>query len=173
MALGARGQRKQERLSLRATARQVELIDEAAAAVDKTRTDFMLDVAVQESKRILADRRTFTLGDEERDAFLMLLDRPVVEKPRLRALFERGSVLEEKESQPASRPSSRSTPPTTSASSRAGSPRWTTGCAGTPSRTWRSALRARTSPARREATSYVATTASPRRASSSPRPPRR
>jgi uncharacterized protein (DUF1778 family) len=97
MALGARGQRKQERLSLRATARQVELIDEAAAAVDKTRTDFMLDVAVQESKRILADRRTFTLGDEERDAFLMLLDRPVVEKPRLRALFERGSVLEEKE----------------------------------------------------------------------------
>jgi uncharacterized protein (DUF1778 family) len=57
----------------------------------------MLDIAVQESKRILADRRTFTLGDEERDAFLMLLDRPVVEKPRLRALLERASVLEEKE----------------------------------------------------------------------------
>lgn len=97
MAMSALGQRKQERLSLRATPRQVELIDAAAAAVDKTRTDFMLDVAVQESKRILADRRTFTLGDEERDAFLMLLDRPVAQKPRLRALFERGSVLEEKE----------------------------------------------------------------------------
>lgn len=90
-------QRKQERLSLRATPRQVELIDEAAAAVEKTRTDFMLDIAVQESKRILADLRTFILGDEERDAFLMLLDRPIVEKPRLRTLFERGSVLEEKE----------------------------------------------------------------------------
>jgi uncharacterized protein (DUF1778 family) len=86
-------QRKDERVSLRATPRQVEMIDEAAAAVEKTRTDFMLDVAVQEARRILSDRRTFTLGDRERDEFLRLLDRPPVDKPRLRALFERGSVL--------------------------------------------------------------------------------
>lgn len=91
------GQRKQERVSLRATPRHVQLIDEAAAAVEKTRANFMLDVAVHESKRILADLYTFTLGDEERDALLMVLDRPVDPKPRLRALFERGSVLEEKE----------------------------------------------------------------------------
>ena len=62
MAMSAPGEKKHYRLSLRATRRQVELIDEAGAAVGKTRTDFMLDVAVRESKRILADLRTFTLG---------------------------------------------------------------------------------------------------------------
>ena len=85
--------RKEVRIPLRATSRQVELIDEAAAAAEKNRTDFMLDAAVKESKIVLADRHTFLLGDSERDEFLRLLDRPPVDRPRLRALFERGSVL--------------------------------------------------------------------------------
>ncbi|MGZ5306724.1 MAG: type II toxin-antitoxin system TacA family antitoxin [Actinomycetota bacterium] len=86
-------QKKQDRISLRATPRQVDVIDQAAEALQKNRSDFMLDVAVQEAMRVLTDRRTFLLGDQERDEFLQLLDRPPVEKPRLRALFERGSAL--------------------------------------------------------------------------------
>jgi uncharacterized protein (DUF1778 family) len=90
---GASVQKKQGRISLRATPRQVDVIDQAAEALQKNRSDFMLDVAVQEAMRILADRRSFLLGDEQRDEFLRMLDRPPMEKPRLRALFERGSVL--------------------------------------------------------------------------------
>jgi len=86
-------QRKQDRIYLRATSRQVDVIDQAAEAIQKNRSDFMLDAAVEEARRVLADRRTFLLGDEERDEFLRMLDRPPAEKPRLRALFERGSVL--------------------------------------------------------------------------------
>lgn len=85
--------RKDQRIPLRATHGQVELIDEAAAAEQKNRTDFMLEAAIEKSRRILADRRIFALGNRERDEFLALLDRPPIEKPRLRALFERGSVL--------------------------------------------------------------------------------
>lgn len=85
--------KKQERISLRATARQVDVIDEAAEALQKNRSDFMLDVAVQEAARVLADRRTFTLGEEQRDAFLALLERPPLEKPALRALLARGGAL--------------------------------------------------------------------------------
>lgn len=92
-ATNVRAQKKQDRISLRATPRQVDVIDQAAEAVQKNRSDFMLDVAVQEAMRILADRRTFLLGDEQREEFLQMLDRPPMEKPRLRALFERGSVL--------------------------------------------------------------------------------
>lgn len=86
---------KQDRIELRATSRQVREIGEAAAAAHKTRSDFMLEASMLEAQRVLADRRSFLLGDAERDEFLRLLDRPPAAKPRLRALFERGSVLPE------------------------------------------------------------------------------
>jgi uncharacterized protein (DUF1778 family) len=54
-----------------------------------------LDATFQEAARVLADQRTFVLGDAERDEFLRLLDRPPLVKPRLRSLVERGSVLAE------------------------------------------------------------------------------
>lgn len=87
--------RKQERIELRATTRQVRVIDEAAAAEHKNRTDFVLEATFQEARRVLADRRMFLLGDAERDEFLRLLDRAPSVKPRLRSLVERGSVLPE------------------------------------------------------------------------------
>ena len=70
-------------------------IDEAAAAQDKTRSESMLEASLLVARRVLTDRRAFRLGDSERDEFLRLLARPPVEKPRLQALFERGSVLDE------------------------------------------------------------------------------
>jgi uncharacterized protein (DUF1778 family) len=87
--------RKRERIELRATSRQLLAIDEAAAALHKNRSDFVLDATFQEAARVLADQRTFVLGDVERDEFLRLLDRPPSVKPRLRSLVERGSVLAE------------------------------------------------------------------------------
>lgn len=87
--------RKRERIELRATTRQVQVIDDAATVAHKNRSDFVLDATYQEASRVLADQRTFLLGDAEREEFLRLLDRPPAVKPRLRSLFERGSVLVE------------------------------------------------------------------------------
>jgi uncharacterized protein (DUF1778 family) len=86
-------QRKEERIAIRATRAQVDLIDQAAETLQKSRTDYMLDVAYEASQRILADQRLFMLDDSERDEFLALLKRPPRAIPELRALFERGSVL--------------------------------------------------------------------------------
>jgi len=86
-------QRKDERIAMRATPRQVEVIDRAAEALDKSRSEFILDVVLEESRRVLADRRLFILDDEGRDQFLRLLDAPPRPIPELRALFRRGSVL--------------------------------------------------------------------------------
>jgi uncharacterized protein (DUF1778 family) len=84
-----------DRIQLRATSRQVQDIDEAAAAEGKTRSDFMLEASLERARLVLTDRRVFALGDREWDEFIQLLDRAPVEKPRLRALFERGSVFTE------------------------------------------------------------------------------
>lgn len=93
MTIDADTQRKQDRISLRATARQVDVIDTAAEALQKNRSDFILDAPVQEAQRVLADRRSFVLGDRDRDELMQMLDRAPVDKPRLRALLERRSAL--------------------------------------------------------------------------------
>lgn len=85
--------RKDERIQLRATSHQERVLDDAAAVAHKNRTDFVLDAAHQEATRVLADQRAFLLGDAERDEFLRLLERTPAIKPRLRELFERGSIL--------------------------------------------------------------------------------
>jgi len=85
--------RKEERLDLRATKRQREVIDQAAAVTQKKRAEFVMDAAFQEATRVLADQRMFVLADSERDDFLRMLEGPATVKPRLQELTERGSVL--------------------------------------------------------------------------------
>lgn len=87
--------RKDERLDLRATKRQREVIDQAAAVTQKKRAEFVMDAAFQEAIRVLADQRMFVLADGERDDFLQMLEGPATVKPRLHELTERGSVLPE------------------------------------------------------------------------------
>lgn len=68
---------KPERFNLRATARQAELLRNAAAASDTSVTEFILSNAVAEAERRLADRRIFLLGEEEFAEFEAMLDAPV------------------------------------------------------------------------------------------------
>lgn len=49
------------RINLRASARQEQLLKQAAAATDRTMTDFVLETAVVEAERVLADRRWFLI----------------------------------------------------------------------------------------------------------------
>ena len=63
-------------LNIRAEPRRRDLIDRAAEAVGKTRSDFMLEAACREAEAVLLDRRYFTLDDAQFNAFLERLDRP-------------------------------------------------------------------------------------------------
>jgi uncharacterized protein (DUF1778 family) len=81
------------RLSLRTSAQQ-QLIRRAAAALDKSVTDFVLDSASAAAEKVLADRRWFMLDDEQWDQFNELLDAPVKESPRLRRTLATPTVLD-------------------------------------------------------------------------------
>lgn len=80
-------QRRDERLSLRLTAAQHQLLESAAQATGKTLSAFVLETACSEAQRALADQRLFLLDEEQWARFNELLDRPVTDNPALRALL--------------------------------------------------------------------------------------
>jgi uncharacterized protein (DUF1778 family) len=64
-----------------------ELIDRAAAALGKSRTEFMVEAARREAESVLLDRCFFTLGAKDFADFAAALDRPPADNPRLRRLL--------------------------------------------------------------------------------------
>lgn len=82
-----RGASKVARINLRATARQEHLIRRAAAATDRSVTDFVLDSAAQRAEEVLADRRWFVLDDQEWAALEQALDAPLTSASELRDLL--------------------------------------------------------------------------------------
>lgn len=64
-------------INIRALPSQRALIDRAAAALKKSRSDFMLEAACREAKNVLLDQRLFFLEDEELEAFEAALKAPV------------------------------------------------------------------------------------------------
>jgi uncharacterized protein (DUF1778 family) len=74
-------------INLRANRRQRALIDRAAEALGKNRSDFMLEVACREAGAVLADRRFFLLDEKAYRRFTAALDKPPAENPRLRRLL--------------------------------------------------------------------------------------
>jgi uncharacterized protein (DUF1778 family) len=76
-----------EVLNLRASRKQKVLIDRAAEALGRTRSDFMLDAACREAESVLLDRRYFTLSEDAFQRFTRILDRPLQDNPRLRRLL--------------------------------------------------------------------------------------
>jgi uncharacterized protein (DUF1778 family) len=92
--MGRQSEAKTERIDIRTTTRVKRVLQEAAAARNKTMTEFVLDVAVTEAAEVLADRRLFLLNDEQWEAFMAALDAPTKPKPRLESLLREPSVLE-------------------------------------------------------------------------------
>jgi uncharacterized protein (DUF1778 family) len=76
-----------ETINLRASRKQKVLIDRAAEALGRSRSDFMLDTACREAESILLDRRYFVLSEDAFKRFTNLLDRPPKDNPRLRRLL--------------------------------------------------------------------------------------
>lgn len=77
-----------ETINLRATPKQKELIDRAAGALGRSRSDFMLETACREAEAVLLDRRYFALSADEFKRFKAVLDRPPEANPRLRRLLQ-------------------------------------------------------------------------------------
>ena len=74
-------------INLRASQRQRALIDRAAEALGKNRSDFMLEAACREADAVLLDRRLFLLDDKAYKRFAAALDKPPADNARLRRLL--------------------------------------------------------------------------------------
>lgn len=96
MPVGNTSERNQRnsRLNLRASATQQQVIRSAAAALDKSVTDFVLESATINAERVLADRRWFLLSEEAWSAFEELLEAPASNTPKLAALLNEPSVFD-------------------------------------------------------------------------------
>lgn len=83
-ASGAKGS-----INLRIDAGARCLIDDAAAALGKTRTEFMVDAARQAATDVVLDQRLFALEGAGYDAFVKALDRPPAPGAKLKNLLRR------------------------------------------------------------------------------------
>jgi uncharacterized protein (DUF1778 family) len=85
----ASGSKTKGSINLRIEAKTRRLIDDAAAILGKTRTEFMIDSARREAINVLLDQRLFLLDPERYDAFVQALDNPPAPGPKLKALLRR------------------------------------------------------------------------------------
>ncbi len=76
-------------INLRIEANTRQLIDDAAAILGKTRTEFMIETARRQAIDVLLDQRLFALDSKRYDAFLHALDNPPAPGPKLRSLLRR------------------------------------------------------------------------------------
>lgn len=94
MSAVVRRKPKAERIDLRVSAAAKTLLQRAAAARQKSVSEFVLDSAQTAAVETLADRREFLLDKKRWAAFLEALDTPPKKKPRLEKLLKTRSVFE-------------------------------------------------------------------------------
>lgn len=82
-----------ERWDFRVAPETDRLVRRAAQTADRTLTDFVVDAAVVEAERLLADRTQFVLEAKQWDQFVELLDRSPQDNPGLEKLFSKPSVF--------------------------------------------------------------------------------
>jgi uncharacterized protein (DUF1778 family) len=82
-----------ERWDFRVASETDRLVRQAAATAERTLTDFVVDAAVIEAERRLADRTSFVLDAEQWRRFVELLDRAPQDNPGLERLFSKPSVF--------------------------------------------------------------------------------
>jgi uncharacterized protein (DUF1778 family) len=82
------GRNRGENINLRVSRGQKSLIDRAATALGRNRSDFMLETACREAESVLLDRRYFALSEEELRRFTSLLDKRPASNARLARLLK-------------------------------------------------------------------------------------
>ena len=86
--------KKEHRIHLRASERDVSTISRAAAFAGVSISAFILESAAERAERTLADQTHFVLSGEQWQAFIDALDQPARHLPRLERLLREPSVLE-------------------------------------------------------------------------------
>jgi uncharacterized protein (DUF1778 family) len=81
-------------INLRTDEARRDLIDRAAEALGKDRTEFMLDAATREARSVLLERRFFELAKAAFRRFNEALDAPPADNPRLRTLLAKRAPWE-------------------------------------------------------------------------------
>ncbi len=76
-----------EKLDLRLSVAAKRTLQIAAAAANRSLTDFVVESALSRADETLADRRAFVLSKPKWDAFLAALDAPTRPLPRMQRLL--------------------------------------------------------------------------------------
>jgi uncharacterized protein (DUF1778 family) len=92
--LMASSQLRSEKLDLRLTPAAKQTLQRAAAAAQRSVSDFVLESALDSAAETLADRRVFELEPERWEAFVAALDSPPQVHARLARLLREPSVFE-------------------------------------------------------------------------------
>ena len=90
----ASSQLRSEKLDLRLTPAAKQTLQRAAAAAQRSVSDFVLESALDSAAETLADRRVFELEPERWEAFVAALDSPPQVHARLARLLREPSVFE-------------------------------------------------------------------------------
>ncbi|GHC71326.1 hypothetical protein GCM10007079_03590 [Nocardiopsis terrae] len=85
---------KAERIHLRVDDQQKALLEAASTVSGDTVSAFVLSAATEAAANVLADRRTFTLDEQDWAAFDSALERPARDVPGLRELLAGPTVLD-------------------------------------------------------------------------------
>jgi uncharacterized protein (DUF1778 family) len=85
---------RSEKLDLRLSPEAKQKLYTAAAAANRSVSDFVLESALSRADETLIDRRHFGLDAEQWTAFTIALDAPPRSHPRLERLLKEPSVFE-------------------------------------------------------------------------------
>lgn len=86
---------RSEKLDLRLTPGAKQTLQRAAAAAQRSVSEFVLESALTSAAETLADRQSFQLDGEQWETFVAALDAPPQLHPRLARLLQEQSVLEQ------------------------------------------------------------------------------
>ncbi|MBX3071654.1 MAG: DUF1778 domain-containing protein [Thermomicrobiales bacterium] len=78
---------RDQAINIRVSRRQRDVIDRAAQALGKSRSDFMIETAFREAENVLVGQTLFLLDDDAFTAFNDLLDNPPSPSESLRQLM--------------------------------------------------------------------------------------
>jgi len=91
---GQKPELRSEKLDLRLTPAAKQTLQRAAAAAQRSVTDFVLESALTSASEALADRDKFPLDPERWEAFLTALDASTHPQPRLNQLLQEPGVFD-------------------------------------------------------------------------------
>lgn len=86
---------RSDNINIRVSSETLGLIDRAANAIGKTRTDFILDTVRQVAEDTVLDQKLFLLNERQWAEFTSLLDAPPPPNEKLAALLNRRPAWEE------------------------------------------------------------------------------